>query len=73
VTLLGAGSNLLVSDRGLAGLVIGTRHLRYTQFNPDTGEAVARWEPHQTGMAGLSGGWRLEWAGIPGSVMALLS
>src|SRR4028119_2387966 len=28
ITLLGAGSNLLVSDHGLDGLVICTRHLR---------------------------------------------
>ena len=27
VTLLGAGSNLLVSDRGLSGLVVGSRYL----------------------------------------------
>jgi UDP-N-acetylmuramate dehydrogenase len=41
VTLLGAGSNLLVSDRGLLGLVIGTRRLRHTHFNQDTGEVRA--------------------------------
>jgi UDP-N-acetylmuramate dehydrogenase len=34
LTLLGAGSNMLVSDRGLPGLVICTRHLRQTQFDP---------------------------------------
>ena len=72
VTLLGAGSNLLVSDRGLPGLVIGTRHLRHTQFNPDTGQVIAAageplprlaWQVAERGWQGL------EWAvGIPGSV-----
>jgi UDP-N-acetylmuramate dehydrogenase len=69
---LGAGSNLLVSDRGLPGLVICTRHLRQTQFDPDTGtvtagagEPIARlaWQAAERGWQGL------EWAvGIPGTV-----
>ena len=71
VTLLGAGSNLLVSDRGLPGLVIGTRHLRHTQFNPDTGEVrVAAGEPlPRLAWQAAERGWQgLEWAvGIPGS------
>ena len=29
ITLLGAGSNLLISDRGIPGLVVCTRYLRY--------------------------------------------
>ncbi len=72
VTTLGAGSNLLVSDRGLPGLVIGTRHLRHTQFNLDTGEVWAgagqplprlAWQAAALGLQGL------EWAvGIPGTV-----
>lgn len=72
LTLLGAGSNLLVSDRGLPGLVICTRHLRQTQFDPDTGtvtvgagEPIARlaWQAAERGWEGL------EWAvGIPGTV-----
>ncbi|HEY9892085.1 MAG TPA: UDP-N-acetylmuramate dehydrogenase [Candidatus Sericytochromatia bacterium] len=72
LTLLGAGSNLLVSDRGLPGLVICTRHLRQTQFDPDTGtvtagagEPIARlaWQAAERGWQGL------EWAvGIPGTV-----
>lgn len=72
VTLLGAGSNLLVSDRGLPGLVISTRHLRHTEFNPDTGQVTAAageplprlaWQAAERGWQGL------EWAvGIPGSV-----
>lgn len=72
LTLLGAGSNLLVSDRGLPGLVICTRHLRHTQFDPDTGrvttgagEPIARlaWQAAERGWEGL------EWAvGIPGTI-----
>lgn len=72
LTLLGAGSNLLVSDQGLPGLVICTRHLRQTQFDPDTGiviagagEPIARlaWQAAERGLQGL------EWAvGIPGTV-----
>ncbi|MER3588800.1 MAG: UDP-N-acetylenolpyruvoylglucosamine reductase, partial [Mastigocladus sp. ERB_26_1] len=46
VTVLGAGSNLLVSDRGIPGLVIATRHLRQTHFDPETGLlTVAAGEP----------------------------
>jgi len=72
VTLLGLGSNLLVSDRGLPGLVICTRRLRQTQFDEATGrltaaagEPIARlaWKAADRGWAGL------EWAvGIPGTV-----
>lgn len=72
ITLLGAGSNLLVSDRGLPGLVIGTRGLRHTHFDPETGQvrvasgqSIARlaWKAAELGWEGL------EWAvGIPGTV-----
>jgi UDP-N-acetylmuramate dehydrogenase len=72
ITLLGAGSNLLISDYGLPGLVICTRHLRQTHFDPDTGtvtadagEPIARlaWQAAERGWEGL------EWAvGIPGTV-----
>ena len=72
ITLLGAGSNMLVSDKGLPGLVICTRHLRHTQFDPETGrvqasagEPIARlaWQAAERGWQGL------EWAvGIPGTV-----
>lgn len=72
LTLLGAGSNLLVSDRGLPGLVICTRHLRSTEFNLEqgtvtagAGEPIARlaWLAAERGWSGL------EWAvGIPGTV-----
>ncbi len=72
LTLLGAGSNLLISDRGLPGLVISTRHLRHTQFDEQTGritvgagEPIARiaWQAADKGWQGL------EWAvGIPGTI-----
>jgi UDP-N-acetylmuramate dehydrogenase len=74
VTIIGAGSNLLISDRGLAGLVICTRHLRHanTQFDNETrsisadaGKMVASlaWQAARRGWGGM------EWAaGIPGTV-----
>ena len=72
VTLLGAGSNLLVSDRGLPGLVITTRHLCSTHFNPNTGEiqvAAGKALPRLACQAAKQGLQGLEWAiGIPGSV-----
>lgn len=72
ITLLGAGSNLLVSDRGVNGLVIGTRHLRHTYFNEETGQVTAgAGEPIMTlAWRAAKKGWRgLEWAvGIPGTV-----
>lgn len=72
VTILGAGSNLLISDVGISGLVIVTRHLRHTHFDPQTGLlTVAAGEP----IPGLAWevahrGWQgLEWAvGIPGTI-----
>ncbi|AKG23902.1 UDP-N-acetylmuramate dehydrogenase [Calothrix sp. 336/3] len=72
VTVLGAGSNLLVSDRGIPGLVISTRHLRFSHFDAATGQVtIAAGEP-LPGLAmavaelGLQG---LEWSvGIPGTV-----
>ncbi|BAZ42177.1 UDP-N-acetylenolpyruvoylglucosamine reductase [Calothrix sp. NIES-4101] len=72
VTILGAGSNLLVSDRGISGLVIGTRHLRYSSLDAETGlvtvaagEAIPAlaWAAAEYGLEGL------EWSvGIPGTV-----
>ncbi len=72
ITILGAGSNLLVSDVGISGLVIVTRHFRHSQFDPKTGLlTVAAGEP----IPGLAWevaerGWQgLEWAvGIPGTI-----
>lgn len=72
LTLLGAGSNLLISDRGIPGLVISTRYLRHTQFDRETaqitagaGEPIAR-----IAWSAAKRGWRgLEWAvGIPGTI-----
>jgi UDP-N-acetylmuramate dehydrogenase len=72
VTILGAGSNLLVSDRGLPGLVIATRHLRSSHFDPQTGQlTVAAGEsiPSLAWQAADLGWEGLEWAvGIPGTV-----
>lgn len=72
VTMLGAGSNLLVSDRGLPGLVISTRHLRYTEFDDETGRVtVGAGEPlPRLSWRIADRGWQgFEWAvGIPGTV-----
>jgi UDP-N-acetylmuramate dehydrogenase len=72
ITLLGAGSNLLVSDRGIPGLVIATRHLRSKNFDPTTGQlTVSAGEPIPTlAWDAAALGWEgLEWAvGIPGTV-----
>lgn len=72
VTLLGAGSNLLISDRGLPGLVISTRRLRQSLFDPESGQVTVgageplprlAWQAAERGLRGM------EWAvGIPGTV-----
>lgn len=72
VTILGAGSNLLISDRGLPGLIICTRALRHTEFDADTGKVTAAagepwsslaWKAARNGLQGF------EWTiGIPGTV-----
>ncbi|VEP12121.1 UDP-N-acetylenolpyruvoylglucosamine reductase [Hyella patelloides LEGE 07179] len=72
LTLLGAGSNLLISDRGISGLTICTRHFRNYQFESDNGlliadagEPIAKlaWKAAKRGFKGL------EWAvGIPGTI-----
>lgn len=71
VTTLGAGSNLLVSDEGIPGLVIATRHLRFSNFDPQTGQlTVAAGESIPSlALAAAELGWQgLEWAvGIPGT------
>ncbi|NJK74690.1 MAG: UDP-N-acetylmuramate dehydrogenase [Microcoleus sp. SU_5_6] len=72
VTLLGAGSNLLVSDGGLPGLVVATRYLKQVSFNEQTGQVTAGAGESIPRLAWLAAkrGWRgLEWAvGIPGTV-----
>jgi UDP-N-acetylmuramate dehydrogenase len=72
ITVLGAGSNLLISDRGLPGLVICIRYLRGVSFDPTTGKVWAAAGESIVDLArlvaaqGFSG---LEWAiGIPGTV-----
>jgi UDP-N-acetylmuramate dehydrogenase len=74
ITFIGAGSNLLISDRGLTGLVICTRHLRHvsTSFDSETRSMTAdagkmlaslSWQAARRGWSGM------EWAaGIPGTV-----
>ena len=71
ITRLGAGSNLLISDRGLPGLVICTRYLRQTHFD-QTGRVTAAagipiatlaWKVAKRGWKGLV--WTV---GIPGTV-----
>ncbi|WP_299485925.1 UDP-N-acetylmuramate dehydrogenase [Acaryochloris sp. IP29b_bin.137] len=72
ITFLGAGSNLLISDQGLPGLVIATRYLRERSFDDGVcqitayaGEPLPKlaWQAAKRGWAGM------EWAvGIPGTV-----
>jgi UDP-N-acetylmuramate dehydrogenase len=71
ITPLGAGSNLLISDRGIAGLVLCTRRWRSTQFDQTGRITVAAGEPLPTlaWKAAKRGCRGLEWAvGIPGTV-----
>ncbi|MFB6276757.1 MAG: UDP-N-acetylmuramate dehydrogenase [Halothece sp.] len=72
ITFLGGGSNLLISDRGLPGLVISARHFRNIDINEETCQitasagmplATVAWKAAKRGWSGL------EWAvGIPGTV-----
>ncbi|WAS05608.1 UDP-N-acetylmuramate dehydrogenase [Gloeomargaritales cyanobacterium VI4D9] len=72
VTVIGAGSNVLISDQGLKGLVICTRYLRGVQWDERTGRVTAAagmplpqlaWDAARRGWEGLA------WAvGIPGTV-----
>jgi UDP-N-acetylmuramate dehydrogenase len=72
ITILGAGSNLLVSDQGIPGLVIATRHFRSKHFDPQTGQLTVAAGESIPGLAWEAAelGWKgLEWAvGIPGTV-----
>ena len=72
ITLIGGGSNLLISDFGLPGLVIATKYLRQADFDPTTGrvtaaagEALPRlaWKAARLGLKGF--GWAV---GIPGTL-----
>ena len=70
VTLLGGGSNVLVGDAGVRGLVVRFRHGETTRPAPGTVRAAAgvtlnglvRWTINR-GLAGLE-----SWAGTPGTV-----
>jgi len=72
ITILGSGSNLLISDEGLPGLVISMRFLKRSSVNSEEGQVeVAAGTPLPAlsrRMARL--GWRgFEWAvGIPGTI-----
>ncbi|MFS8885919.1 UDP-N-acetylmuramate dehydrogenase [Synechococcus sp. H70.2] len=71
VTLLGAGSNLLISDAGLRGLVIHTRRLRGLQLLEGGRIWAAAGEPlvNLARVAAKQGWSGLEWAiGIPGTL-----
>lgn len=72
VTMLGAGSNLLISDYGIEGLVICVRRMRHSAFDKETGRVIASagepwsslaWKAARHGLKGF------EWTiGIPGTV-----
>jgi len=72
VTLLGAGSNLLVSDHGVSGLVIHTHHFQQLTFDAETGQltgGAGKSIPRLAWQAADLGWQGLEWAvGIPGTV-----
>jgi UDP-N-acetylmuramate dehydrogenase len=72
VLVLGAGSNLLVSDRGVPGLVISTRHLKSSRFEAESGVFTASAGdpiPKLAWRAAKRGWHGFEWAvGIPGTV-----
>lgn len=72
ITVLGAGSNLLVSDNGIPGLVIATRHMRYANFDAETGTVTfaAGESIPALAWAAAERGWEgFEWAvGIPGTI-----
>ncbi|NJL78031.1 MAG: UDP-N-acetylmuramate dehydrogenase [Richelia sp. SL_2_1] len=72
ITVLGAGSNLLISDDGIPGLVIATRHMRHTNFDTETGMVTfaAGESIPALAWAAAERGWEgFEWGvGIPGTI-----
>ena len=72
ITVLGAGSNLLISDNGIPGLVIATRHMRHSSFDSETGLVTfaAGESIPALAWAAAERGWEgFEWAvGIPGTI-----
>jgi UDP-N-acetylmuramate dehydrogenase len=72
ITMLGAGSNLLVSDRGLPGLVVSTRFMRHIEFDLETAQVTVgagEMIPRLAGQIAERGWSGFEWAvGIPGTI-----
>lgn len=72
VMFLGAGSNLLISDQGLPGLIISTRYLKTHSIDEQTGRMIAdagKPIPRLSAQAAQKGCQGFEWAvGIPGTV-----
>lgn len=72
LTILGSGSNLLISDSGLPGLVLSTRFLKQALFDETRGQVtIAAGTPLPALARRLARrGWRgFEWAvGIPGTI-----
>ncbi len=72
ITVLGAGSNLLISDNGIPGLVIATRHMRHSNFDSESGIATFAAGESIPALAWAAAelGWEgFEWAvGIPGTI-----
>jgi UDP-N-acetylmuramate dehydrogenase len=74
ITFLGAGSNLLIGDTGLPGLIIITRHLRWmeTKFDAELCQievGAGKMIGSLAWQAARKGWTKLEWAaGIPGTV-----
>ncbi|MYD71930.1 MAG: UDP-N-acetylmuramate dehydrogenase [Acidobacteria bacterium] len=70
LTMLGGGSNVLVADDGVRGVVVRTRHAAVSEVTPGVIRASAgvsvnrlvRWTIHR-GLSGLEA-----WAGTPGTV-----
>ncbi|MBD2394265.1 UDP-N-acetylmuramate dehydrogenase [Cyanobacterium aponinum FACHB-4101] len=71
-TCLGGGSNLLISDRGIEGLVLNTRHLKQYLIDEDnlTITVGAGYPLPKLAWKAAKKGWQgLDWAvGIPGTV-----
>ncbi|BAQ64109.1 UDP-N-acetylmuramate dehydrogenase [Geminocystis sp. NIES-3709] len=71
-TCLGAGSNLLVSDHGIKGLVLNTRHLKecHIDENNHTVTVGAGYPLPTLAWKAAKKGWQgLDWAvGIPGTI-----
>lgn len=72
LTCLGAGSNLLISDNGIEGLVLNTRHLKQFQMDEHNHKMTvgAGFPLPKLAWQAAKKGWQgLDWAvGIPGTV-----